>query len=56
MAVQRVVDSSGYVSFAGTNYRFGNGWHRQQDAPAGASVKANRRAVGLTTEALTPTP
>ena len=22
----RVVDSSGYVSFAGTNYRVGNGW------------------------------
>jgi hypothetical protein len=26
MAVTRVVDSSGYVSFAGTNYRVGNGW------------------------------
>jgi transposase InsO family protein len=24
--VTRVVDSSGYVSFAGTNYRVGNGW------------------------------
>jgi hypothetical protein len=26
MTVTRVVDSSGYVSFAGTNYRVGNGW------------------------------
>ena len=26
MVVTRVVDSSGYVSFAGTNYRVGNGW------------------------------
>ena len=26
MVVSRVVDSSGYVSFAGTNYRVGNGW------------------------------
>jgi hypothetical protein len=26
LAVTRVVDSSGYVSFAGTNYRVGNGW------------------------------
>lgn len=26
MAVTRVVDSSGYVSFAGTNYRVGNSW------------------------------
>jgi transposase InsO family protein len=26
MAVIRVVDSSGYVSFAGTNYRVGNSW------------------------------
>jgi hypothetical protein len=24
--VTRVVDSSGYVSFAGTNYRIGNSW------------------------------
>jgi hypothetical protein len=26
LSVTRVVDSSGYVSFAGTNYRVGNGW------------------------------
>jgi hypothetical protein len=26
MTVTRVVDSSGYVSFAGTNYRVGNHW------------------------------
>ena len=26
MVVTRVVDSSGYVSFAGTNYRVGNRW------------------------------
>ena len=26
LVVTRVVDSSGYVSFAGTNYRVGNGW------------------------------
>ena len=26
MVVTRVVDSSGYVSFAGTNYRVGNSW------------------------------
>jgi hypothetical protein len=26
LTVTRVVDSSGYVSFAGTNYRVGNGW------------------------------
>ena len=26
LAVTRVVDSSGYVSFAGTNYRVGNAW------------------------------
>jgi Mu transposase, C-terminal domain len=26
MTVTRVVGSSGYVSFAGTNYRVGNGW------------------------------
>jgi hypothetical protein len=26
LAVTRVVDSSGYVSFAGTNYRVGHGW------------------------------
>ena len=26
MAVTRMVDSSGYVSFAGTNYRVGNSW------------------------------
>jgi hypothetical protein len=26
ITVTRVVDSSGYVSFAGTNYRVGNGW------------------------------
>jgi transposase InsO family protein len=26
MVVTRMVDSSGYVSFAGTNYRVGNGW------------------------------
>ncbi|HEY6686454.1 MAG TPA: IS481 family transposase, partial [Propionibacteriaceae bacterium] len=29
MAVTRVVDSSGYVSFAGTNYRVGNAWRRR---------------------------
>jgi Mu transposase, C-terminal domain len=27
LVVTRVVDSSGYVSFAGTNYRVGNAWH-----------------------------
>jgi transposase InsO family protein len=31
MAVTRVVDSSGYVSFAGTNYRVGHAW-RQRSA------------------------
>jgi transposase InsO family protein len=30
MVVTRVVDSSGYVSFAGTNYRVGNGWRHRQ--------------------------
>ena len=30
MAVIRVVDSSGYVSFAGTNYRVGNSWRGRQ--------------------------
>ncbi len=29
LAVTRVVDSSGYVSFAGTNYRVGNAWRRR---------------------------
>jgi hypothetical protein len=29
MAVTRVVDASGYVSFAGTNYRVGNAWRRR---------------------------
>ena len=29
MAVTRMVDSSGYVSFAGTNYRVGNAWRRR---------------------------
>jgi len=29
MVVTRVVDSSGYVSFAGTNYRVGNAWRRR---------------------------
>jgi transposase InsO family protein len=29
MAVTRVVDSSGYVLFAGTNYRVGNAWRRR---------------------------
>jgi transposase InsO family protein len=29
MAVTRVVDSSGYVSFAGTNYRVGHAWRRR---------------------------
>jgi transposase InsO family protein len=29
IAVTRVVDSSGYVSFAGTNYRVGNAWRRR---------------------------
>jgi transposase InsO family protein len=29
MAVTRVVDSSGYISFAGTNYRVGNAWRRR---------------------------
>jgi hypothetical protein len=30
MVVNRVVDSSGYVSFAGTNYRVGHRWRRRQ--------------------------
>lgn len=30
LVVTRVVDSSGYVSFAGTNYRVGNSWRRRQ--------------------------
>ena len=29
LSVTRVVDSSGYVSFAGTNYRVGNAWRRR---------------------------
>ena len=29
MADTRVVDASGYVSFAGTNYRVGNAWRRR---------------------------
>jgi transposase InsO family protein len=29
LTVTRVVDSSGYVSFAGTNYRVGNAWRRR---------------------------
>jgi transposase InsO family protein len=29
LTVTRVVDSSGYVSFAGTNYRVGNPWRRR---------------------------
>jgi hypothetical protein len=29
MTVTRVVDSSGYVSFAGTNYRVGHAWRRR---------------------------
>jgi hypothetical protein len=29
LAVTRIVDSSGYVSFAGTNYRVGNAWRRR---------------------------
>jgi hypothetical protein len=29
LAVTRVVDSSGYISFAGTNYRVGNAWRRR---------------------------
>jgi len=29
MVVTRVVDASGYVSFAGTNYRVGNAWRRR---------------------------
>jgi hypothetical protein len=29
MAVTRLVDSSGYVSFAGTNYRVGTAWRRR---------------------------
>ena len=29
MVVTRVVDPSGYVSFAGTNYRVGNAWRRR---------------------------
>jgi transposase InsO family protein len=29
IAVTRVVDSSGYVSFAGTNYRVGHAWRRR---------------------------
>ena len=31
LAVTRVVDSSGYVSFAGTNYRVGNRWRGRSD-------------------------
>jgi transposase InsO family protein len=30
MVVTRMVDSSGYVSFAGTNYRVGHRWRRRQ--------------------------
>jgi hypothetical protein len=102
MTVTRAVDSSGYVSFAGTNYRVGNRWRgrsaqvclvagsvqfsiegqivrvhpirhdrakehgafatphgrprHQQDAPAGAGVKATPLRGRPTGRALTPTP
>jgi transposase InsO family protein len=102
MAVTRVVDSSGYVSFAGTNYRVGHRWRRrqvqvcivadsvqlscdgrivrvhpirhdrakehgafatpngrprhQQDAPAGAGVKATPLRGRPAGRAMTPTP
>jgi hypothetical protein len=56
MAVHWVVDSSGYVSFAGTNYRFGDGWHRRQDAPASAGVKATPLRGRPDDRGLDPTP